>query len=62
MKGMALSFIAEIIIGVASLLVLLMLFTPLPQALSEGYCYMHSSFVSAIPFPEGMRPAPPSFC
>lgn len=59
---MAFTLLAEIIIGVASLMVLLMLFTPLPQALGEGYCYMHNGFVAVIPFPEHMRPNPPSFC
>ena len=62
MKGMAFQLIAEIIIGVASLIVLMMLFTPLPQAMGEGYCYMHNGFVAIIPFPEHMRPNPPSFC
>jgi len=62
MRGMAFTLIAEIVIGVASLIVLLMLFTPLPQTLSEGYCFLHAGFVSVMPFPEGMKPAMPDFC
>ena len=62
MKGMAFTLIGEILIGVASLIVLLMIFTPLPQALGQSYCYLHASFISIIPFPESMRPQPPAFC
>jgi len=62
MKGMTFTLLAEIIIGVASLIVLLYLFTPFPQALQGGYCYMYNGFVSIIPFPEESRPTPPSFC
>ncbi len=62
MRGMAFTLIAEIIIGVASLLVLLYLFTPFPQALQGGYCYMYNGFVAIIPFSEDSRPTPPSFC
>ncbi len=62
MRGMTFTLLAEIIIGVASLLVLLLLFTPLSQSLQDGYCYMYNGFVAIIPFPEESRPVPPAFC